>query len=74
MLRYTVLPQGATNSQTVAQRAGEKIFSEFIADGTARVFIDDVAVKPPSSKLDESKITPGVNRFVYDFCLLNDKL
>ena len=74
LLRMTTLPQGATNSVGQFCRIGRKILEKQIPD-QADVFVDDVAVKGPTTDYGGAQIMEGVRQFVFEHLMnLHDTL
>jgi hypothetical protein len=79
LFRLTTLPMGGTNSVAQFQRAMLRIFATLIPH-VCRVYVDDIAVKGPTSDYGGEEMFPGVRRFVaehfrnIDRVLLNAEL
>ena len=72
LLRYTTLPQGATNSVAQFVRIVTKILQNRIPDD-CWPFIDDIGVKGPISDYNMEECAPGIRRYVKEHIQLLDR-
>ena len=65
LVRMTRLPQGWTNSVACFQRVMGKVHWKQIPHSVLP-FLDDCGIKGPKSHYNNTEITPGVRKFVYE--------
>jgi hypothetical protein len=73
LLRMTTLPQGATNSVAQFSRVVTRILEDLIPD-ICRPFLDNIRVKGPRTRYNNTKTAPGIRRFVLKYIQNLDKV
>lgn len=72
-LRLTRLPQGATNSVQEYQRVMYLVFADEIPE-FMDIYIDDAAVKGPTTDYGGKEIAPGIRRFIYEHLVTTERV
>lgn len=73
LVRMCTLPQGATNSVAQFMRIILRILHDLVPE-VCRPFLDDIAVRGPTSTFDNEEVTPGIRRYVLEHLINLDKV